>query len=217
MRRLADPMRKRTLGITLVETLAAILIAVIVAGIAYPVVVQAVERSKQAPCMQNLKNIYMALQAYRADWEGPEEFPGAGWLPMMPIMYPHVLKPYVAAKRIACPLDRSPESSRFDISYEKNLANYESRFHGSDKYADSEISKRFVEARKALLEARGSEFPFMWCTRHDDGWHIDQAQRYRNWLRDPFGDVLTIQLRLDGSVKARRENIVGFGSDWVLP
>jgi hypothetical protein len=211
-------MRKRTLGITLVETLAAILIAVIVAGIAYPVVVQAVERSKRAPCMQNLKNIYMALQAYRADWEGPEEFPGAGWLPMMPIMYSHLLEPYFGGKPfVACPLDSMAAPREFFwVGYEKNLFNYDSRFHGGDKYANDEIAWRSMRHRQALLEKRGSAFPIIWCTRHDEGWVENVPQRYGNWRLNPFGTVLTIQLRLDGSVKVYRENIVGFGSDWEL-
>ncbi len=66
--RLSD--RRR--GLTLTEVIAVVAIALILASIAYPVFSRARDRSQEARCISNFRQIYTALSLYRQDWGGTD-------------------------------------------------------------------------------------------------------------------------------------------------
>jgi prepilin-type N-terminal cleavage/methylation domain-containing protein len=67
------PLQKR--GLTLIELLLVIGIIAVLAGIIWVAFAPVKERAKRVSCISNLKQIGLAYQMYREDWEGldPEE------------------------------------------------------------------------------------------------------------------------------------------------
>jgi prepilin-type N-terminal cleavage/methylation domain-containing protein len=62
--------RGKQTGFTLAELLIAIAIIALLAGILLPVAVSAMHRAREAPCMGNLRQLYVALSLYREDHGG---------------------------------------------------------------------------------------------------------------------------------------------------
>jgi len=63
-------MKPRRKGFTLIELLVVIAIIAILAAILFPVISSAKERSRQAMCCSNLKQLMMAIRAYCDDHQG---------------------------------------------------------------------------------------------------------------------------------------------------
>jgi len=63
-------MTKRTQGFTLIELLVVIAIIAILAAILFPVFARAREKARQTSCLNNLKQISLALQQYMTDYDG---------------------------------------------------------------------------------------------------------------------------------------------------
>ena len=60
---------KRTLGFTLIELLVVIAILALLAAILFPVFAAARERARQTACMNNMKQIGLAVGTYLPDWD----------------------------------------------------------------------------------------------------------------------------------------------------
>ncbi len=63
-------MRGRATGFTLMELLIAIAIILVLAGILFPIVRGARVRADAATCLNNIRQIGVALQMYAGDWDG---------------------------------------------------------------------------------------------------------------------------------------------------
>src|SRR5262245_58140408 len=64
-------------GFTLIELLVVIAIIAILAAILFPVFAQAREQARKSACLSNTKQIGIALEMYRHDWDGGGPF--GGW------------------------------------------------------------------------------------------------------------------------------------------
>jgi prepilin-type N-terminal cleavage/methylation domain-containing protein/prepilin-type processing-associated H-X9-DG protein len=71
------PMQVKRPGFTLIELLVVIAIIAILAAILFPVFAQAREQARKTACLSNTKQIGLALEMYRRDWDGGGPF--GGW------------------------------------------------------------------------------------------------------------------------------------------
>src|SRR2546422_10936250 len=81
-------------GFTLIELLVVIAIIAILAAILFPVFAQAREAARKAACMNNMKQLGLALQQYAIDYDGmfpPSQLPATGANASWPTMsFPYV-------------------------------------------------------------------------------------------------------------------------------
>jgi prepilin-type N-terminal cleavage/methylation domain-containing protein/prepilin-type processing-associated H-X9-DG protein len=101
-----NPQRGR--GFTLIELLVVIAIIAILAAILFPVFAQAREKSRQAACFSNMKNLGLAVMMYAQDYD--ESLPMWHWArrsqPQAHIWY-HAIKPYTKNLGVfVCPSDK---------------------------------------------------------------------------------------------------------------
>ncbi len=114
-------MKKRAWGFTLIELLVVISLIAVLAALLFPVFAQAREKARQAVCASNLRQIGMALQMYRADWDDGFPYGVSGWMrhkpdvfillpyyrdiPRLPLI-PDLLQPYLHSRDVFhCPSD----------------------------------------------------------------------------------------------------------------
>lgn len=71
--------RRKIAGFTLIELLVVIAIIAILAAILFPVFAQAREKARQASSSSNVRQLGLAVNMYKQDYD--ERFPFGGWLP----------------------------------------------------------------------------------------------------------------------------------------
>jgi prepilin-type N-terminal cleavage/methylation domain-containing protein/prepilin-type processing-associated H-X9-DG protein len=69
--------RSKKRGFTLIELLVVIAIIAILAAILFPVFAQAREKARQSACLNNTKQMALAVQTYMQDWDG--SYPGTDY------------------------------------------------------------------------------------------------------------------------------------------
>jgi len=85
----------RSIGFTLIELLVVIAIIAILAAILFPVFAKAREKARQTSCTSNIKQLSLALEMYRTDWDGiyplhsHKELGNPGWR-WMRMLIPYV-------------------------------------------------------------------------------------------------------------------------------
>src|SRR5262245_34459210 len=111
---------RRAAGFTLIELLVVIAIIALLAAILFPVFARARENARKSSCLNNMKQITLALNQYAQDYD--EMLPagcvnsGNGWA--------MATVPYIKSVQImACPSDGTASTVRTNkISYAYNLA-----------------------------------------------------------------------------------------------
>jgi prepilin-type N-terminal cleavage/methylation domain-containing protein/prepilin-type processing-associated H-X9-DG protein len=100
--------RRCARAFTLIELLVVIAIIAILAAILFPVFAQAREKSRQAACLSNMKQLGIAFTMYAQDYD--ESLPMWHWArrtQQQPMIWYHALKPYVKNRQVyICPSDQ---------------------------------------------------------------------------------------------------------------
>ena len=117
MSRLPSPRAARCRGFTLIELLVVIAIIAILAAILFPVFAQAREMARQTTCLNNQKQIGLAIALYREDFEYyvPGELGGMLWMEVNPGQQ-GLIDPYIKNEGVRqCP-SRKLEVARYCIN-----------------------------------------------------------------------------------------------------
>lgn len=171
-------------GVTLVETLAATGIAIILAGVASPLFLSAKEHAATSGEWSELRQLAIAQSVYTAD---------TGGIPMSTL--PLVQGGYISANRCASPVDTTDPgiANELDDDIGKTSAMYE---------------KLIVPYRSSYLGMRELGFPYKWVdaylkSKPTDGWLVSLTSTKRSdahhWNSMYSGTYRRVCL--DGSVK----------------
>jgi len=170
-------------GFTLVELVVVIAIIAALTAIVLPVVSRVRENGRRATCKSNMRQIGLALQMYRQDWDGvdPDKgMPLSHWQMGLPYDYTPLVKDYGAARPLwFCP---SGVVSRPDL--------------GSTYYLMFQASERSDPSRdwEALVAQRGQDYPLLLCASHNGP---EVAAPYRESTEVMYYHVLRIDQRLE--------------------
>src|SRR5438876_163835 len=119
--------RRRNVGFTLIELLVVIAIIAILAAILFPVFAQAREKARTASCGSNARQLGLAINMYKQDYD--EHFPFGGWRPNDDGTWDwqNSTAPYIKNRGIfRCPSssDSDEASNPTDWSWDRNPVSY---------------------------------------------------------------------------------------------
>jgi len=185
----------RRSGFTLIELLVVIAIIAILAAILFPVFARAREKARQTSCLSNLKQIGLAAQMYKGDYDernvydrmqtsnpaapgGPYVSPYCGtnyW-------YVDILDPYMKNRQVwMCPSDNGPHTCVGfpDHSYEPNTEMVGAKDSG---VKDPAGTIHFIEAGLNSRAHCGDPGSYINQANHNNGWNIAFADGHAKWL-----------------------------------
>jgi len=166
-------------GLTLVELLVVIGIIAVLAGILWIALSPVREKERQIFCMNNLKQIWIALQAYREDYNGidPDGKPREYWELGLPPEIFYLMSYIGNPKVVHCPND--PFDAMF--SYWAGWWSDEMT-HGKIKFSE-------------WIAKQDTSFPAIL-----DCWHDSFMRSLQPW-KSKDGHFFTLWVTLDGTVK----------------
>ncbi|MEM4407421.1 MAG: type II secretion system protein [Candidatus Caldarchaeum sp.] len=197
--------KHRSAGFTLTEVIVGLSVIAIIAAIVFTLQGPVRENARQIKCMNNLRQLYVALQHYAEDFPPPSL--GMG-IPRVPMIGGKGWKgsfwqAYVGGRQIrTCPNFPYPER----ILPENPIPPYPpyplgTTYEGPPDIADFlkrdtwPYSARYEHLIKKIL-TRGNEFPLFSCFVHDETYYLPREEHI-----DPrIAGVYTMEIRLDGSV-----------------
>lgn len=181
-------------GITLLEVIIVVAIIVTIAAITYPVLSNAKEQGKQAACISNLHQIYVALELYAADYPRFEPLHDNVRMPNSVMRNPHALVPYLGSPDVLfCP--ETPECAR-----EKLISSYVWTAAPTPDSPLYETGRRQIDE---WFADAGTGYPLVHCLVHDE-LHYYPGERH---LADKLNPPFVIRLKIDGSVVKGRYKI----------
>jgi len=181
-------------GLTLIELLIVIGIIAVLVGIILVVFSSIKERFRIMYCTNNFKQLHIAIEMYRQDYDGIEALIGQRseyWELGLPLN-PKALKPYAKTSLLYCPLAHFPTETRdlwmrgymWAVWKGKALGN-----SGPD-WADA-------------IAKRGEEFPISADCNHNPRGDKEFPRKF------------VILLRLNGSIETKQIMVLGKGShEW---
>jgi type II secretory pathway pseudopilin PulG len=176
---------RRTGGLTILDTLIAVLIIALVAGILFVALTPSREQARQAKCISNLRQIYAAMELYAQDNDWAESLEGLGGLKF--IGRHRELMPYLESKEIVyCP--DTPKGAKETWS-----STYEWWVIGSP---EGPTAAMLTEQ----LRLHGADTPIVICSVHDEVFYLPRESSTDSALLGRF----EIQLCAGGHVKKAR-------------
>ncbi|MBV6457265.1 MAG: hypothetical protein HONBIEJF_00373 [Fimbriimonadaceae bacterium] len=183
---------RRLRGITLIEVLCVIAIIGIIAAIAYPVFQGGKEKSKEVSCMQQLRQIHMALAMYGNDYPGYLPVHENIDIPNAPMLHSSKLLPYLPDRRVQyCP--DTPQCVKEE---------YFSTYTWMARWEDTtrEGYDAFMKRHNAHFDDPEKPFPIVFCLIHDELYYYPREREMSPEYNPPF----VVQLYADGHAKAGR-------------
>lgn len=194
---------QRRNAFTLVESLMVIGIIVVLASIAFVAGAPSREKARQAVCMSQLRQMYMAVMMYSSDSDAGEEIAGLGFISNVPRYGIRVLSPYLKSESVKfCPDLPSVVKAKLGSSYAwlPAVPPEGAELLASESQMYSQIA--------SWIRDWGPRFPMWVCHTHDTVYYQPREAHIDNSLAQPF----VIEVSIDGSIHSGRRPYVRFNS-----
>jgi prepilin-type N-terminal cleavage/methylation domain-containing protein/prepilin-type processing-associated H-X9-DG protein len=196
-------------GFTLIELLVVIAIIAILAAILFPVFARAREKARQASCSSNLKQMELAAQMYKADYDerhvwdrmstanavlptGPYATPYGGNM----YFWTDILNPYIKNSQLwICPSDGTGTTCCVPIprSYQPNTETVgTSDSQIADPAGTIHIMESNYNSRAHYTDPGSYNMPGTPASRHNNGWNIAFADGHVKWYNTIQNGMFTI-------------------------
>ncbi len=195
-------------GFTLIELLVVIAIIAILAAILFPVFARAREKARQTSCLNNVKQMALAVHMYIQDYDetllfgeiiSPVSVPrpwygGSGTT----LYWPDLLYPYVMNRQVfycpSNPADWLGYGWNVYLGYVGNHPDRTGAIYEGVKLADIDYPAQHV----AIADHHGADYPSWafyrlwgssscdpnrWVTIHNGGWNIGFVDGHAKWMK----------------------------------
>lgn len=172
-------------GISLVEVVVVSSLVLILAAIAYAATGGVRERSREAVCISNLRQVGLAISAYSMDNEG-DDLEGLTGVARGAFRRPGAaLRSITDRTVLMCPNSPHCEHYRMLTSY----------VFSAIADVDSQPNPQAFRSQQDEIARAGSAFPIVKCFMHDETYYRPS----RETADDLFPKVFEVSLRADGS------------------